>query len=222
MSEILNGERKCDKDLYSMEQATKPSTPYVKILREDMIHRGFQYTMGINVDRKSFNPIGMCKFGGLYFCTRANDPLFAGHGRLIVDVVLPPNEPVYEEIDKLKARCIVLSNPRPWEEVFSEFEKQVAVCVNPSCIAFLLHPSLTVQNIAVEEDAHVIQFIRHAGENVKRRAIQKDPLSIEHMRHPSLALQYLAVSLNRQAIHYIQDSQQDMFFLHNPLPNNHQ
>lgn len=179
--------------------------PYVKIIREDMIHRGFKYRLGINIDHRPFNPIGHCKFGGLYFCRRSHAPLFAAHGRLIVDVVLPPNENVHDEIDKQKAKCIVISNPRRWEDEFSEWEKQMAVINNPASIVFLSNPSLSVQKLAVTEDAHAIQFISRPSEEIQKVAIERDATSIEHIKRPSLSLQVFAITLNPQSIYYIRN-----------------
>ena len=88
--------------------------PFYKILAKDMIHNGFEYKPGLNVDRIPFNPDSKCAPGGLYFSDLENIHKFFGYGPLIARVTLPPDARVIRESkDKLKADKIILSDIGP-------------------------------------------------------------------------------------------------------------
>lgn len=86
---------------------------YVKILKANMKHNDFQYSEGLNIDTKKFNPTGTCQPGGLYFCKLQDMPRYLEYGVLIADVEIPTDAKVYEEEHKLKADQLILKNIIP-------------------------------------------------------------------------------------------------------------
>ncbi len=92
-----------------------PKKKYVKILHESMVHYGFKYQVGLNIDPIPFNPAGSCKPGGLYFTDFENFQYQLCYGTLIADVVVPDNTEVYAEPCGYiwKASKLILSNIRP-------------------------------------------------------------------------------------------------------------
>jgi len=98
---------------------------YVKILSSDLVHNGFKYKEGLNVDILPFDPSGSCKPGGLYFTDLKNFCKFLDYGNLVADVTIPDDAQVYADGGdatspyKWKADRIILSNIRPIEKILS-------------------------------------------------------------------------------------------------------
>ena len=58
----------------------------VKILNDSLIHHGFKYVEGLNIDTKPFVSSGVNQPGGLYFTDLLNMPNFLKFGSLEVFV----------------------------------------------------------------------------------------------------------------------------------------
>jgi len=88
---------------------------YVKLTNPDGINMGFQYKIGLNEDRYELNRNQECAAGGLYFC-QFKDANFWAYGYdgkvLIWKVDLPEGEEVIKLEKKLKAKRIILSDPK--------------------------------------------------------------------------------------------------------------
>ena len=101
---------------------------YYKILREDMVMRGFKYKVGLNVDTKELKEDIYNCGAGLHFSDKDNILYFLNYGELICEVKIPEGEKVfkYNEGDKSKAHSIILGEPRDlrkvetWEWILEE------------------------------------------------------------------------------------------------------
>jgi hypothetical protein len=62
---------------------------FYKILRKDLIHRGFKYKLGLNIDTVSFNASEPCSPGGLHFCTLEKLPSHVNYGEFVGEIELP-------------------------------------------------------------------------------------------------------------------------------------
>lgn len=92
---------------------------YYKILREDMVMRGFKYKVGLNVDTKELKEDIYDCGAGLHFSDKDNILYFLDYGELICEVKIPEGEKVfkYGEEDKSKAHSIILGEPRDLRKV---------------------------------------------------------------------------------------------------------
>lgn len=86
----------------------------IKFLQNSLVHHGFQYRAGLNVDTVPFDATGECRPGGLYFTTTQHARVWAHMGSLVADVELPADAQIYCEPcgTKFKADKIILSNIR--------------------------------------------------------------------------------------------------------------
>ena len=82
---------------------------FYKVLANDLIHHGFKYQIGINVDLVKFNPTGTCRSGGLYFTDIKNILRFTGYGNKIGCIEILDDSMIYVENQKFKADKLVLS-----------------------------------------------------------------------------------------------------------------
>ena len=92
---------------------------YYKLTKYNFESRGFEYNLGLNIDKKRFNPSGCCSGGGLYFCELKDIHQFESFGNYLTPIIVPKNIPIYKEThercsheknsyEKLKAPCIYI------------------------------------------------------------------------------------------------------------------
>lgn len=98
---------------------------FVKLLHRDLVHHGYQYKCGLNIDDKPFTSFKCCPGGGgegLHFCRSYDRHLWRHLGyTLIADVRIPRNAMVVEYKDELKANKIIISNIREIREIPDEW-----------------------------------------------------------------------------------------------------
>lgn len=91
---------------YLTKGSKLPKTQFFRIMNPDLVHHGFQWRLGENVDSQLFMPTGTCKKGGLYFTTfrRLMDFFVISTVKLLdhwlAEVWVAPDEPVWSEEDK--------------------------------------------------------------------------------------------------------------------------
>ena len=86
---------------------------FVKILADNLTHHDFEYKEGLNIDCVTFNPIGECSPGGLYFTDLNKVHLYLHYGNKFSYVTIPDEALVYIEEDKFKANMFILANILP-------------------------------------------------------------------------------------------------------------
>jgi len=84
---------------------------FVKWMNKDMIHYGFKYQEGLNVDTVPFNPTGTCDKGGLYFTTINHISVWSTNKTAVLRLVeIPDDAKVYclQGANKWKADKIII------------------------------------------------------------------------------------------------------------------
>lgn len=98
---------------------------YYKLTNKNEVHHDLQYTDGPIKDPLSFNPIGKCQAGGLYFFSM---PQLANWGNYVSDyywirkVTIPETAEVYHEDGKAKPTAyfyilVKYSNPMCYKSI---------------------------------------------------------------------------------------------------------
>lgn len=82
----------------------------VRLFNQDMLHRGFQWKVGLNVI-DNFRPEIECG-PGLHFCTVEQAHLWCCSSSLIADVKIPTDAETVTLIYKSKANRVIISNVR--------------------------------------------------------------------------------------------------------------
>jgi len=170
-----------------------------KILDETLIHYGFKYKLGENIDTLKFNPSGSCESGGLYFTDRDNIMRFLDYGDLIATIKLDDNESIYcEEIceedeyeyeRKYKAHKIFIEKIETIINFFSNLSSNnLQIFLKQSKMTFG-RTKIKINNLCVEL--------------VKKN--QLDPqLILQHIEKPTYELCLEAVKHNGLALEYIE------------------
>ena len=134
-----------------------------KVIKRDDKHYLHTYFEGENVDKIPFNPTGTCKPGGMYFTDYLNVPLYVNYGKLIADVTLPDDAKVYVETNKFKADKIIISNIRPLEKFFSDFNypKLHAVKLNGKILKYFKEQTEEICLEAVKQDGFALKYVKN-------------------------------------------------------------
>jgi len=93
---------------------------YFKITTSSDYSKGYQYDLGLNVDKYKFKPHGCCSGGGLYFCELKDLHNFLRYGTYLTPLIVPKNIPIYKEIHKEDCHCGIINE---------NFNKYKAPCV---------------------------------------------------------------------------------------------
>jgi len=121
------------------------ATSLVKMLNKEMLHHGFQYQVGLNVDIHPFDHTRDCAAGGLYFCELRHVKNWDSMGELMADVEVPEyindnvrNEMVHMKLKK-KAHAIIIRDPVPF--MSHPFWQDAELCTEliRSDARFLMH-----------------------------------------------------------------------------------
>lgn len=181
------------------EQNNLQPTPqkFYKVLQTDLVHHGFKYALGLNVDTQKFNPSGTCQPGGLYYTTAEHIPEFLSFGKLIAEV--EPKGQIYADpegkkwkTDKLYVHHI--RSVKEWLSVQNESVQLTAVKKDSSNILYIYDPSEAVQLLAVTGYGAVLQFIAKPTYAVQLAAVKNAGHAIRYIENPTEELQLIAVT----------------------------
>lgn len=160
-----------------------PGVQFYKILSEDMIHHGFQYKLGKNVDILPFNPSGYCEPGGLYFTTFEHVFKYLSFGTKIGIIEIPDHAFVYVEDEQYKT-------------------DQFNITRIVSILSFI-NQSDDMCKIAVKQNGFAIKYIKDQKKKYCETAVKNNGLALEHVKYQTNKICKLAVKQNPLAIRYI-------------------
>lgn len=180
--------------------------PYVKILRLDMIHNGFQYKKGLNIDTVKFNPSGHCLPGGLYFCEAADLHLYIGFGELIGDVKIPKDAKVHRESRKLKADKIIITNIRLLTS--HQCWNDMIFCRNALkeyglALTYVIRKTTDLCMIAVTNNGHALQYVPIQTYDICLSAVMNNGRALEYVKNKTYELCMIAVTQCGYALRFV-------------------
>ncbi len=182
-------------------------TKYFKVLADDLIHHGYKYKLGLNVDVLPFNPNDSCGPGGLYYTTEEHVLSYSEYGSLIAEV--EPMGQTYKdpECDKWKTDKLFVKSIVPittWLSAKSRKFQCSMVKKNPSNIRYIIDPAEGVQLVAVKLDGNSILYIKDPSEAVKLAAV-KNKAELWYIKNPSEAVQLAMIKRDWQNIGYFEN-----------------
>ena len=132
---------------------------FVKLTNPVGINKGFQFKKGLNEDIYELNKTEECSKGGLYFC-RFKDVgkwIYNYNDALIWKVEIPEEE-VIDYDTKLKAKRIILSDPK---KAYEDYE----IC-----------------KMAVKRNSMVLQFVKEQTEELCKLSVHKNGLALQFVK----------------------------------------
>jgi hypothetical protein len=153
---------------------------FVKLTNPDGINRGVQYKEGLNEDIHELNREKDCAVLGLYFCRFKDiNKWIYDYGRdvLIWKVEIPEGEEVIEYSNKLKAKRIILSEPK---KAYENYEIcKLSVQQNGYALEFVEQQTEELCKLAVQQNGWALKYVNEQTEEICKLAIQKDSWTLK-------------------------------------------
>lgn len=132
---------------------------YFKILKENLIHHGFTYKEGLNVDIKPFDPTPGCK-GGLFFADEEHILEFCDYGTQITEVIIPGGEEVVKVNTKYKVHQMMLGKIRDLWTV------ETFTWLSECGVDLHVENDLALCHAAENGYLEVVEYLTEAGSNI--------------------------------------------------------
>jgi hypothetical protein len=155
----LNGQIVKGFEIKAILKQKYPNSNFVKVTKDTLLHKGFQYKIGENIDKYALRA-SFCACGGLYFTTFENMPQFMhyGNGYHVVDI--DDNEDVFVEHGKFKAARIVLGEKILFTEASDDVIKRL-LAINGVAIQYFsdkIRGSEEFASIAIKNSIYALGY----------------------------------------------------------------
>lgn len=162
---------------------------FVKLTNFNGINNGFQYQEGLNEDIHELNQDEECAPGGLYFCRFKDVGEWIrryGYDVLIWKVEIPKNEKVIEYFTKLKAKRIILSDPK---KVCDDYNIcKLVVQKNGLNLEFVKEQTPELCELAVRQTGYALRYVKEQTDEICKLAVLKDPASLHYVRNQTIEI----------------------------------
>ena len=198
-----------------------------KVIKRDGKHYLHTYFEGENVYKIPFNPTGTCKPGGMYFTDYLNIPLYADtYGTLIADVTFPEDAKIYVETNKFKADKIIISNIRPLEKFFSDFNypNLHAVKLNGKILKYFKEQTEKICLEAVKQAQDILKYIEKQNKEICLEAVREDGYNLRHVENQTEEICIEAVKQNGYVLKFVKNQTPKIYLeavKQNPLAERH-
>jgi len=197
-----------------MSSAFDYDQTYYKILDKSLIHHGFQYQIGLNVDTKPFNPHGECEPGGLYFTDYKHIGRYFAYGSLIAKVKIPHDVPVYAEARAWKAPRLIIESYHPLSEL--EAWKDPIFCLaavkqNGFNLRHVKEQTPELCMAAVQEHGCALRHVKEQSSEICRAAVNQTGQALEYVKEQTPEICIDAIHQDDRALQYIQTDMRIFF-----------
>lgn len=184
---------------------------FVKLTFHDGKNHGFQYKEGLNEDIYDLNQNEECAAGGLYFCRFKDVGKWIGNygDALIWKVKIPEGEEVIEYETKLKAKRIILSEPK---KAYEDYEIcKMAVQQNGIALQFIEKQTEEICKLAVQQNGWALQYVISQTEEICKLAIQQQKgWVLQFVKEQTPELCKLTLPLNGLALEYVKEQTEEL------------
>ena len=165
-----------------ISRAMYESEQFIKLTNADGINRGFLHKEGLNEDIHELNRNEECAAGGLYFC-RFKDFVkwvYMYGDALIWKVEIPEGEEVIEYETKLKAKHIILSEPK---KMFEDYELcKLAVQHDGRTLEIVKEQTEELCKLAVQQHGWALQYVKEQTEEICKLAVQQHGMALQFVK----------------------------------------
>ena len=183
---------------------------FVKLTNPDGINRGFLHKEGLNEDIHELNRNEECAAGGLYFCRFKNisEWMFMYRDGLIWKAEIPEGEEVIEYQTKLKAKRIILSEPK---KIFEDYELcKLAVQKDSMYLEIVEEQTEEFCKLAVQQDGLTLQFVISQTEKICNLAVQQNGWALQFVKEQTEEICKLAVQQNGWALEFVKEQTEEI------------
>jgi len=177
-------------------------------MNNDLIHRGFEYKIGLNVDT---NPFGYWS-KGLYFCDQSKCHLhWKDYGTRLALIEIPDDAKVFAEASKFRTDKLIINEIIDFDDVSDAF--WINMIRNDkvgTVLKYVAYQTEELCELAVQYDPMALQYVVNQTENVCGIAVQKDGRALVHVVNQNTDICQLAVQENGSALQYVIDQTDDI------------
>ena len=178
----------------------------VKLTNHDGINKGFKFKEGLNEDIYELNRKVECGRGGLYFCRFKNvDKWLCDYygDAWIWKVEIPEGEKVIEYETKLKAKRIILKEPK---KAYDNYELcKLSVQLNGYSIHFMKNQTPELCKLAVKQNGLVLEYVKDQTPEICKLAVLQDCRALHFVKEQTEELCKLAIQQNMYAIQFVKE-----------------
>ena len=207
---------------------------FVRLTNENENHNGFQYKTGLNIDIITFNPIGECNPGGLYFCEFLNFPSFLEYNNKICKnirkVKIPDDARIYIENNKYKTNKFILEEAK---DIYSDSDLCLKVvkhngivlnCVKEQtyeiCLEAVKQNGLALQYVkeqtreicleAVKQNGLALQYVKEQTREICLEAVKQNGFALDYVKEQTLEICLEAVKENGYSLYYVKEQTREI------------
>jgi len=187
--------------------------PYqiVKVTNHDGINRDYHFKEGLNEDIYELNRNEECAAGGLYFC-RFKDigPWICNYDDVLIwKVEIPEGEEVIEYETKLKAKRIILTEPK---NSFEDYEIcKMMVQQTGFALQLVKEQTEEICKLAVEQHGWALEYVKEQTDEICKLAVQKHGWALQFVKEQTEELCKLAVQQCGSAIQFVKPKFNHLF-----------
>lgn len=156
---------------------------YFKVLSKDLIHHGYQYKLGLNIDTNTFDAT-KCQ-NGLHFCEAKDIPHWRNYGSKLAFVSLPSDAAVIHYNTKSKADRIIIDkiiDIADWE-MWDSFEFCLtAVQANGFSLKFIKNQTIDICLAAVQQNGHALVYVKDQATEICAAASKQVGYELPYIR----------------------------------------
>ena len=178
---------------------------FVKLTSESCIHNGVKYKEGRIDDILDFDPTGSCKPGGLYFVEFDNFVHWMEYGGkkmvYLWDVEIPNDCEVYDEGNKYKTNCFIITNKiNIWE---SEELSLAAVKQDGWVLEFVQNQTPEICMAAVTQNGWALQFVKVQTPEICLAAVKQNGWALKFVHNQTPEICLAAVTQDGLALKFV-------------------
>jgi len=183
---------------------------FVKLTNPDGINKEFKFKDGLNEDTHELNRNEECAKGGLYFC-RFKDMskwLFDYGDTLIWKVEIPEGEEVIEYETKLKAKRIILSDPK---KAYDDYEICKMAFQKYGCaLRYMKEQTEEICEMAVQQDGWALKYVKEQTEEICKLAVEQNGSALQFVNEQTEEICKLAVQQNGKALQFVNEKTEEI------------
>jgi hypothetical protein len=186
----------------------------VKLVAKDMINRGLQLVVGLNVDPIPFSRKGDCVAGGIYYC-EAHDVtnwLNLGYSN-ICTVTIPEDAQTITLYRKYRSDKVILSESYSIEDHPMWRDQEVcklAVRQEWRALQYVKEQTEEICKLAVRQHGYALGYVKEQTEEICKLAVQQHGWALRYVEEQTEEICKLAVQQQGYTLEYVEEQTEEI------------
>lgn len=182
-------------------------TTFYKFLNNNLIHHGFKYQQGLNIDTKPFKPYRYVTDDGLHFYEESA-PYFhiyySRHGERIAFIEIPDDARVYIGTNNFKSDKVIITNILSFYTMPDEFWIKM-LHKRGDALKYIKTQTYEICKFAVQRPGRALKYVHEQTDELCKLAVQTDGMSLEYVHEQTQEICNLAVQKCAFAVNFVNE-----------------